>query len=46
MNDDYNYENIDSNNCSELLSNISDWLITNDYAKEYFGGTKTKWFSQ
>ena len=46
MNDDYNYENIDSNNCSELLSNISDWLISNDYAKEYFGGTKTKWFSQ
>ena len=45
INDDYNYENIDCDNCNDKLLNISNWLITNEYAKEYFGGTKLKWFA-
>ena len=45
INDDYNYENIDCHNCNDKLLNISNWLITNKYAKEYSGGTKSKWFA-
>ena len=44
INDDYNYENIDCNNCNDKLLNISNWLVNNKYAKEYFGGSKSKWF--
>ena len=44
INEDYNYSNINKDNCEDKLLNISNWLITNNYAKEYFGGTKTKWF--
>ena len=45
VDEDYNYTNINKDNCEEKLLNISNWLITNNYAKEYFGGTKTKWFA-
>ena len=45
IDEDYNYLNINCDNCEEKLVNISSWLISNNYAKEYFGGTKTKSFS-
>jgi endonuclease YncB( thermonuclease family) len=44
VNNEYCYDNINSETCAEKLENISDWLINNEYAKEYFGGTKNKWF--
>ena len=44
VDEDYNYENITCDNCSDKLINISNWLILNNYAKEYNGGKKSKWF--
>ena len=28
----------------QYIESINNWLIVNDYAKKYDGGTKTKWF--
>ena len=43
IDEDYNYENINKDNCSEKLLNIANWLINNNYAKKYNGGKKSKW---
>lgn len=43
IDEDYNYENINKDNCNENLLNIANWLINNNYAKKYFGGKKSKW---